>query len=124
MSIKTIEELWEVYKLARVAEEIAHACLEHDYSDSLRSKMVNEIANIKAAGVQGSGNQVHFINALAMYLAQFNPVGFPEVIIIKSVEAILNFYKIEKPQNWESLTTKEKIEQVLKDVKVDLEEIQ
>lgn len=122
--LKTIEELWDIYKIAHMAEKITKACLEHNYSTKLRIDMVNEIANLEAAHIKGDNNKVHFINSLSMYMAILNPLGLPEVIILKSVDAMINFYKLEKVQNWEGLTTREKIEQVLKDIEVDLEEME
>ena len=124
MNLKTIEELWDIYKIARAAEHIVEACLSHNYSTKLRIDMINEIANLQASNVKGDNNKVHFINSLTMYMASLNPIGLPEVIVLKSLEAMINFYKLEKIQNWEGLTTREKVEQVIKDIKIDLEEIE
>ena|SRR2546428_12955695 len=123
MNLKTIEEIWELYKIVHIAEKIAHSCLEHEYSTKLRIDMVNEIANIEANSIKGDNNKINFINSLTMYLASFNPIGFPAIIIEKSLEAMINFYKIERIQDWDKLTIREKIDQVLKDIKIDLEEI-
>lgn len=121
MSIKTLQEVWEFFKIADEAKKILDVCSAANFSDRLKLNIIQEMGNLAVEKIPCNTNKGHFINALTLFLSKGNILGLPGLVLEDSFDFIMGLYKIEKTQDWKELSLSQKIEQLEKDIKMDLE---